>query len=33
MGSVEALEGTLATGMAGGAIQTWDRLEAVLAQG
>ena len=32
-GSVEALEGALATGMAGGAIQTWDRLEAVLAQG
>ena len=33
MGSVEALEGALATGMAGGAIETWDRLEALLAEG
>jgi uncharacterized protein YndB with AHSA1/START domain len=33
MGSVEALEGALSTGMAGGAIETWDRLEALLAEG
>ena len=33
MGSVEALEGALASGMVGGAIETWDRLEAVLADG
>ncbi len=33
MGSVEAIDGALATGMAGGAIETWDRLEALLAQG
>jgi hypothetical protein len=33
MGSVEALEGALASGMVGGAIETWDRLEAVLAEG
>ena len=31
MGSVEAIEGALATGMVAGAIETWDRLEAVLA--
>ena len=30
-GSAEELEGALATGMAGGAIETWDRLEAHLA--
>jgi len=33
IGSVEALEGALATGMVGGAIETWDRLEALLAEG
>ena len=31
MGSPEILEGALATGMAEGAIETWDRLAAVLA--
>ncbi|MGH2357946.1 MAG: SRPBCC domain-containing protein [Candidatus Limnocylindria bacterium] len=33
MGSIEALEGALATGMVAGAIGTWDRLEALLAEG
>jgi uncharacterized protein YndB with AHSA1/START domain len=33
MGSQEAIEGALASGMVGGAIETWDRLEAVLAEG
>jgi uncharacterized protein YndB with AHSA1/START domain len=33
MGSVEALEGALSTGMIPGAIETWDRLEALLAEG
>ena len=33
MGSPEILEGALATGMAEGAIETWDRLAAVLADG
>ena len=33
MGSVEALEGALSSGMVPGAIETWDRLEAVLADG
>ena len=33
MGSVEALEGALSSGMVPGAIETWDRLEAVLAEG
>ena len=33
MGSVEALEGALSTGMIPGALETWDRLEAVLAEG
>ena len=33
MGSAEVLEGALATGMVGGAIETWDRLEALLAEG
>ena len=33
MGSPEVLEGALATGMVGGAIETWDRLEALLAEG
>jgi uncharacterized protein YndB with AHSA1/START domain len=32
MGSPEILEGALAMGMVGGAIETWDRLEAVLAE-
>jgi uncharacterized protein YndB with AHSA1/START domain len=33
MGSVEALEGALSTGMIPGALETWDRLAAVLAKG
>jgi uncharacterized protein YndB with AHSA1/START domain len=33
MGSPEAIEAALATGMNKGAIETWDRLEALLAQG
>jgi uncharacterized protein YndB with AHSA1/START domain len=33
MGSAEAIEAALATGMNKGAIETWDRLEALLAQG
>ena len=33
MGSPEVLEGALATGMVEGAIETWDRLAAVLAEG
>jgi uncharacterized protein YndB with AHSA1/START domain len=33
MGSEEAIEGALATGMSQGAIETWDRLEAYLAEG
>lgn len=33
MGSFEALEGALASGMVKGAIETWDRLEALLAKG
>jgi uncharacterized protein YndB with AHSA1/START domain len=33
MGSVEALEGALASGMVGGAVETWDRLAALLAEG
>ena len=33
MGSVEALEGALASGMVKGAVETWDRLAAVLAKG
>ena len=33
MGSVEALEGALATGMVAGALETWDRLAAELARG
>jgi len=32
MGSAEAIEGALATGMAKGAIETWDRLDALLAE-
>lgn len=31
-GSIEALEGALATGMIAGAIETWDRLEALLTE-
>jgi uncharacterized protein YndB with AHSA1/START domain len=31
MGSAEAIEGALASGMVQGALETWDRLEAVLA--
>ena len=31
--SVEELEGAIATGMVGGAVETWDRLEALLAEG
>jgi uncharacterized protein YndB with AHSA1/START domain len=33
MGSAEAIEGALATGMVQGAIETWDRLEALLTKG
>lgn len=33
MGSVEAIEGAVSTGMVGGAIETWDRLAALLAKG
>jgi len=33
MGSREAVEGALATGMVKGAIETYDRLEALLAEG
>ena len=32
MGSPQILEGALATGMVGGAIETYDRLEALLAE-
>ncbi len=33
MGSAEVIDAALATGMVGGAIETWDRLEALLADG
>jgi uncharacterized protein YndB with AHSA1/START domain len=33
MGSVEVLEGALATGMVKGGIDAWDRLETLLVQG
>ena len=33
MGSAEVIEEALATGMTGGAIETWDRLDALLAKG
>ena len=33
MGSPEVIDGALATGMIGGALETWDRLAAVLAEG
>jgi uncharacterized protein YndB with AHSA1/START domain len=32
MGSPEVIEGALVTGMVGGALETWDRLEALLAE-
>ena len=32
MGSAEAIDAALATGMTQGAIETWDRLEALLAE-
>ncbi len=32
MGSAEIIDGALATGMVGGAIETWDRLAALLAE-
>ncbi len=32
MGSAEVIDGALASGMVGGAIETWDRLEALLAE-
>lgn len=33
MGSPEIVEGALATGMVRGALETWDRLDAVLTEG
>jgi uncharacterized protein YndB with AHSA1/START domain len=33
MGSPEIIEGALATGMVSGAIETWDRLAALLSEG
>ena len=33
MGSVDVLEGALSTGMIAGALDTWDRLAALLAEG
>jgi uncharacterized protein YndB with AHSA1/START domain len=33
MGAPEVVEGALASGMVGGAIETWDRLAALLAEG
>ena len=32
MGSVEAIDSALASGMVGGALETWDRLAALLAE-
>ena len=32
-GSAEEIEGALASGMVKGALETWDRLAAVLAEG
>lgn len=32
MGSAEVIDGALATGMVGGAIETWDRLAALLTE-
>lgn len=31
MGSEDAVEGALAGGMVGGAIETWDRLDSLLS--
>jgi hypothetical protein len=33
MGSADAIEGAVATGMVRGAIETWDRLESLVAKG
>jgi uncharacterized protein YndB with AHSA1/START domain len=33
IGSVEELEGALSTGMVAGALETWDRLQDLLAEG
>ena len=33
MGSAEIIDGALATGMVRGALETWDRLAALLAEG
>jgi uncharacterized protein YndB with AHSA1/START domain len=33
MGSSEAIDGAVAVGMVGGAIETWDRLASLLAEG
>ena len=33
MGSSETIDDALATGMVEGALETWDRLEALLAEG
>lgn len=33
MGSAEIIDGALASGMVKGAIETWDRLTALLAEG
>ena len=33
MGSPEVIDAALSTGMTKGAIETWDRLEALLAEG
>ncbi len=32
-GTIEALEGAVATGMIAGGVETWDRFEAMLAEG
>ena len=32
-GSLDEIEGALSTGMIKGAVETWDRLEALLAEG
>ena len=32
-GSAEEIEGALSTGMIGGAVETWDRFAAMLAEG
>jgi hypothetical protein len=33
MGTAEVIDGALATGMVRGALETWDRLAAMLAEG